>query len=62
MTLVGLLDAALGDPALARLRDFARGTSERGAAISAEQLDLTAPAGSRPFVAAAIAARAGGGA
>ncbi len=62
MILVGLLEAAFGDPALARLRDFARGTSERGAAIEAQQLDLTAPAGSRPFVVAAIAATAGGGA
>src|SRR3954465_14411615 len=62
MTLAGLLSAALGDPALARLRDFARGTSQRGAAIGAEQLDLTAPAASRPFVAAAIAATGDGGA
>src|SRR6266702_3876788 len=48
MKLAGLLDAALGDPALAAARDLAaRGDTER--------LDLTAPAALRPFVVAAAA-------
>src|SRR2546421_12114477 len=50
MKLVGLLDAALGDPALAAVRDLAR----RG---DVEPLDLTAPPALRPFVVAAIAGR-----
>ena len=45
----GLLPAALGDPALARVRDRARGAGSDG-------LDLTAPAALRPFVVAAVAA------
>ncbi|MDQ7908696.1 transcription-repair coupling factor [Phytohabitans sp. ZYX-F-186] len=56
MKLAGLLPAALGDPALARVRDRARGAGADG-------LDLTAPAALRPFVVAAVAAdEAGGGA
>ncbi|MGN9906329.1 transcription-repair coupling factor [Phytohabitans sp. LJ34] len=51
MKLAGLLPAALGDPALARVRDRARGTGSDG-------LDLTAPAALRPFVVAAMAADA----
>ncbi len=47
MKLVGLLDAALADPALAQARDLAA----RGEAA----VDLTAPPALRPFVAAAIA-------
>src|SRR5947209_3161843 len=47
MKLVGLLDAALGDPALAAARDLAAG-GEAGA------LDLTAPAALRPFAVAAL--------
>src|SRR5256714_966 len=47
MKLVGLLDAALGDPALAAARDLAQ--SDAG------QVDLTAPAALRPFVVAALA-------
>jgi transcription-repair coupling factor (superfamily II helicase) len=47
MRLVGLLDAALGDPALAAARDLA--------ASGAGQVDLTAPAALRPFVVAALA-------
>src|SRR5881394_1746436 len=54
MKLVGLLDAALGDPALAAARDLAR----RG---DVEPLDLTAPAALRPFVVAAIASGTGDG-
>jgi transcription-repair coupling factor (superfamily II helicase) len=55
MTLVGLLDAALADPALTAARDLAR----RGVA---EPVDVTAPAASRPVLAAALAAseQAGG--
>src|SRR5256886_11847506 len=49
MKLVGLLDAALGAPALATARDLA-GKGNAGA------LDLTAPAALRPFVVAALAA------
>ncbi|HEY8473457.1 MAG TPA: transcription-repair coupling factor [Natronosporangium sp.] len=48
MTLTGLLDAALADPTLARARDLAR--------AGGEQLDLTAPASLRPFIAAAVTA------
>src|SRR5690242_7041968 len=47
MKLVGLLDAALGDPALRAALDLARG--------GARQVDLTAPAALRPFVVAAAA-------
>src|SRR5437867_623602 len=47
MKLVGLLDACLGDPALAAARDLA--------ASGAGQVDLTAPAALRPFVVAALA-------
>src|SRR5262245_46112252 len=47
MKLVGLLDAALGDPALAAARDLA--------AAGSGQVDLTAPAALRPFVVAALA-------
>lgn len=49
--LAGLLAAALGDPALTRTRDLAR-----GGAAQADGLDLTAPAALRPFVVAAVAA------
>ena len=53
MKLVGLLDAALADTALAAARDLAaRGGPDTAA------LDLTAPAALRPFVAAAISAPA----
>jgi transcription-repair coupling factor (superfamily II helicase) len=51
MKLVGLLDAALADPALAAAADLAA----RGGPDAAV-LDLTAPPALRPFVAAAIAA------
>jgi len=54
MKLVGLLDAALDDPALAAARDLAR----RG---DLEPLDLTAPPALRPFVVAAAAADGSGG-
>src|SRR5438067_1585123 len=54
MKLVGLLDAALDDPALAAVRDLAR----RG---DLEPLDLTAPPALRPFVVAAAAADGSGG-
>ena len=54
MKLVGLLDAALDDPALAAARDLAR----RG---DLEPLDLTAPPALRPFVVAAAAADGPGG-
>jgi transcription-repair coupling factor (superfamily II helicase) len=54
MKLVGLLDAALGDPALSAARDLAR----RG---DVEPLDLTAPPALRPFVVAAAAADEPGG-
>jgi transcription-repair coupling factor (superfamily II helicase) len=50
MKLIGLLDAALADPALAAARDLAR----RGGP-DAGLLDLTAPAALRPFVVAAVA-------
>ncbi len=49
--LVGLFQAALGDPALTRVRDLARGEAAR-----ADGLDLTAPPALRPFVVAAVAA------
>src|SRR2546430_17648525 len=52
MKLVGLLDAALGDPALATARDLAR-------QANAVALDLTAPAAPRPFVVAVLAAEPG---
>jgi transcription-repair coupling factor (superfamily II helicase) len=45
--LVGLLEAALADPALARAGELAR---------SAEDVDVTAPTSLRPFLAAAAAA------
>ena len=48
MSLTGLLDVVLGDPSLARAVETVSGT-----------LDLTAPAGMRPFVVAALTARAG---
>ncbi|MGE5827959.1 MAG: transcription-repair coupling factor, partial [Micromonosporaceae bacterium] len=54
MTLTGLLTAALGDPALASLRDLARGGD-------VDQLEVTGPPALRPFVAAVIAADAGAG-
>jgi transcription-repair coupling factor (superfamily II helicase) len=50
MKLVGLLEAALADPALAAARDLAaRGGPDAG------QLDLTAPVALRPFAVAALA-------
>ncbi|HEX5540022.1 MAG TPA: DEAD/DEAH box helicase, partial [Micromonospora sp.] len=49
--LVGLLTAALGDPALARARDLAR-----AGFAQADGLDVTAPPALRPFVVAAAAA------
>ena len=49
MLLVGLLTAALDDPALARARALA-------ADPAADQVDLTAPASMRPVVAAVLAA------
>jgi transcription-repair coupling factor (superfamily II helicase) len=49
--LAGLLSAALGDPALARVRDLAR-----KAGPGADGLDLTAPPALRPFVVASVAA------
>jgi transcription-repair coupling factor (superfamily II helicase) len=49
MKLAGLLPAALGDPALARVRD-------RAAKADSDGLDLTAPAALRPFVVAAVTA------
>ncbi len=49
MSLRGLLDAALADPALTAARDLAA----RGVA---EPVDVTAPAASRPILAAALAA------
>ncbi len=56
MSLAGLLDAALADPALTAARDLAR----RGVP---EPVDVTAPAASRPILAAALAAdQATGGA
>ncbi|GAA4436436.1 transcription-repair coupling factor [Phytohabitans houttuyneae] len=54
MKLAGLLPAALGDPALARVRDRARGGGSDG-------LDLTAPAALRPFVVATVTADADAG-
>ncbi|PZG19337.1 transcription-repair coupling factor [Micromonospora craterilacus] len=53
-TLTGLLAAALGDLALARVRDLAR-----SGAAQADGLDVTAPTALRPFAVAAIAAEAG---
>ncbi|HEY7812231.1 MAG TPA: transcription-repair coupling factor, partial [Nakamurella sp.] len=58
MNLLGLLRAALDDPALATVAQLAR---KGGAAAAAEQLDLTGPASTRPFVVAAIAAADDGG-
>ena len=52
-TLVGLLNAALSDPALARARDLAR-----AGFAQADGLDVTAPPALRPFVVAAVAASA----
>jgi transcription-repair coupling factor (superfamily II helicase) len=54
MSLAGLLDAVAADPALARALQAA-GTP----AADARTLDVTAPGGLRPFVVAALAARAG---
>src|SRR5438105_7664377 len=54
MKLVGLLDAALADPAPAAARGLARGGA-------LEPLDLTAPPALRPFVVAAAAADGPGG-
>jgi transcription-repair coupling factor (superfamily II helicase) len=54
--LAGLIPAALRDRGLARARDLAR----KGGADS-DALDLTAPAALRPFIVAAVAARADGG-
>ncbi|HKG51729.1 MAG TPA: transcription-repair coupling factor [Actinomycetales bacterium] len=48
MSLTGILDAVLGDPALARARDLAA----QGAAAT---LDLSAPTGAWPMVVAALA-------
>ena len=48
MSLTGLLDVVLGDPSLAKAVETVSGT-----------LDLTAPLGMRPFVVAALTARAG---
>ena len=48
MSLTGLLDVVLADPSLARVVETSSGA-----------LDLTAPHGMRPFVVAALAARAG---
>ena len=48
MSLTGLLDVVLGDPALAKAVETVSGS-----------LDLTAPPGMRPFVVAALTARAG---
>jgi len=53
MRLHGLLTAALADPALARARDLAA-----PGAVDADQVDITGPAASRPFVAAVLAAQA----
>ncbi|MDG4828596.1 transcription-repair coupling factor [Solwaraspora sp. WMMD1047] len=61
--LAGLLSAALGDPALARARDLARGEGDQARDARADGLDLTAPPALRPFVAAVVAAEpAAGGA
>jgi transcription-repair coupling factor (superfamily II helicase) len=57
MKLRGLLRAALDDPALATVARLARAG---GPAASAEQLDLTGPPATRPFVVAAIAAAGDG--
>ena len=51
MKLIGLLAAALDDPALRAARDLARSGGP-----GAEQVDLTAPPALRPFLGAAIAA------
>lgn len=58
MKLAGLLQAALADPNLARVRDLAGA----GGAEADDDLDLTAPPALRPFIVAAVAApdRAGG--
>jgi transcription-repair coupling factor (superfamily II helicase) len=52
-TLAGLLTGALGDPALTRVRDLARGDFARS-----DALEVTAPAALRPFVVASVAAAA----
>ncbi|MBV9369141.1 MAG: hypothetical protein JO074_04880, partial [Frankiales bacterium] len=49
MTLAGLLDASLADPALRHAL----------AAVGRPDLDVSAPSGLRPILAAALAARAG---
>ena len=53
MRLHGLLAAALADPALARARELAAAD-----AVDADQVDITAPASMRVFVAATLAADA----
>jgi transcription-repair coupling factor (mfd) len=53
MRLHGLLTAALADPALARARELAAPD-----AVDADQVDITAPASMRVFVAAVLAADA----
>ncbi|HEY3007150.1 MAG TPA: transcription-repair coupling factor [Micromonosporaceae bacterium] len=55
--LAGLLPAALADPGLAQARDLARGVARDPSRGGADQVDLTAPAAMRPFVAAVLAAR-----
>ncbi len=55
MKLVGLLDAALADPALSTARDLAR-TGGPGSAL----VDITAPPALRPFVVAALAGQDAG--
>jgi transcription-repair coupling factor (superfamily II helicase) len=56
MKLIGLLTAALADPALAAAARLARDGGP-----GAEQVDLTAPASLRPFVVGAVAAASGVG-
>jgi transcription-repair coupling factor (superfamily II helicase) len=64
MRLLGLLEAALGDPALAAARDQARRTAPAGGRVATaeeiDQVDLAAPPALRPFIAAAVAADAPG--
>ena len=55
MSLTGILDVLAADPGLADALDAAR----TGPVGSRPELDLTAPAGVRPFVVAALAERAG---
>ncbi len=56
MSLAGLLDVVTGDPALARALDSAAAATAASTPAGGG-LDLTAPAGLRPFVVAALAAR-----